>query len=164
MEVQVTAPTPEAGAQDEPHNQVLQQPSLVDLSRNASVISSSSSSSSTSDLTIQTPVRPRPIRTFSSPQRSMRSRSPASPRTPRGSRAPAYLARELGIAETEDADDQPSELRPMPAAPSRGQSRSRNSSVNGRLCSDDFEFGRILGEGSYSTVRVGVWGGAGAGC
>ncbi|KAF7792360.1 hypothetical protein EIP86_003396 [Pleurotus ostreatoroseus] len=81
----------------------------------------------------------------------MRSRSPGSPRTPRGSRAPAYLARELGISE--DGEDKPSELRPMPA-PSRGQSRSRNSSVNGRLSAEDFEFGRILGEGSYSSVML----------
>ena len=87
----------------------------------------------------------------------MRSRSPGSPRTPRGSRAPPYFARELGIAE--DGDDKPSELRPIApsAAPSRGQSRSRNSSMNGRLGADDFEFGRILGEGSYSTVRLVVF-------
>ncbi len=126
----------------------LVQPSLADLSRNASVISSSSSSSSTSDLTIHTPVRPRPIRTFSSPHRPMRSRSPQSPRTPKGSRPPAYLARELGVPEE---DDKPTELR-APPTPSRGQSRSRNSSINGRISADDFEFGRVLGEGSYSTV------------
>ena len=122
-------------------------PSLADLSRNASVISSSSSSSSISDLTVQTPVRPRPARTFSSPR--IRSKSPQSPSTPRGSKPPAYLARELGIAE-DSAEDKPTELKP-PA--SRAPSRSRNSSVNGRISASDFEFGRVLGEGSYSEVR-----------
>ncbi|GJE95514.1 kinase-like protein [Phanerochaete sordida] len=127
------------------------QPSLADLSRNASVISSSSSSSSTSDLTVQTPVRPRPTRTFTSPQRApLRSRSPQSPQTPRGSRPPQYLARELGI--DSEGHDRPGELRPP--APPRGPSRSRQSSVNARVGADDFEFGRVLGEGSYSTVML----------
>ncbi|THH00796.1 hypothetical protein EW026_g1788 [Hermanssonia centrifuga] len=80
----------------------------------------------------------------------MRSRSPQSPRTPKGSRPPAYLARELGVPEE---DDKPTELR-APPTPSRGQSRSRNSSINGRISADDFEFGRVLGEGSYSTVML----------
>ena len=31
--------------------------------------------------------------------------------------------------------------------------RSRTDSVNGRFGADDFNFGDILGEGSYSTVR-----------
>ncbi|KAI0342133.1 kinase-like protein [Trametopsis cervina] len=138
LEVQVSPGSSPAG-----------EPTLADLSRNASVISSSSDSSSTSDLTVHTPVRPRPIRTFSSPQRPLRSRSPGSPRTPRGSRPPAYLARELGIAAEED--DQPGELRaPQAAAPA--QPRSRNSSINGRISAQDFDFGRVLGEGSYSTV------------
>lgn len=142
LEVQVSVPTPEVNSDA--------QQSLADLSRNASVISSSSSSSSTSDLTVQTPVRPRPIRTFSSPQRPMRSRSPQSPLTPRGSRGPAYLARELGVSSS--PEDRPGELRPpqLPAA----QPRSRNSSVNGRISADDFDFGRVLGEGSYSTVSA----------
>ena len=34
------------------------------------------------------------------------------------------------------------------------KSKSRSSSANGRLSADDFEFGDILGEGSYSTVRL----------
>lgn len=140
LKLQVTSPSPQDG-----------QPTLADLSRNASVISSSSSSSSTSDLTIQTPVRPRPTRNFTSPQRkTVRSRSPQSPQTPRGSRPPQYLARELGIAD--GADDRTGELRPPP--PLRGPSRSRQSSVNGRISADDFEFGRVLGEGSYSTVML----------
>ena len=142
LKVQVSSPPAEVHPQDA-------QPTLADLSRNASVISSSSSSSSTSDLTVQTPVRPRPIRTFTSPQRkTVRSRSPQSPQTPRNSKPPAYLARELGIPD--DSEDKPTELRPP--APPRGQPRSRNSSVNGRISADDFEFGRVLGEGSYSTV------------
>lgn len=140
LKVQVSSPSPDTNPQHAP--------TLADLSRNASVISSSSSSSSTSDLTIQTPNPPRPIRTFSSPRRPLRSRSPQSPGTPRGSRPPAYLARELGISE--DGQDRHTELRPPPSRP---HSRSRNSSVNGRLSASDFEFGRILGEGSYSTVR-----------
>ncbi|CAL1706788.1 unnamed protein product [Somion occarium] len=129
-------------------------PSLADLSRNASVISSSSSSSSVCDLTLQTPTRPRPIRTFSSPHRPLRSRSPQSPSTPRGSKPPAYLARELGIEE--DSEDRATELKPTELKPpaSRAQSRSRNSSVNGRISANDFEFGRVLGEGSYSEVRL----------
>ncbi|KAH8093861.1 kinase-like protein [Cristinia sonorae] len=133
----------------EPHEQ-----SLADLSRNASVISSSSDSSSVSDLTVHIPVRPRPQRTFSSPQRPMRSKSPQSPTTPRGSRPPPYLARELGLAE--DSDESPTDLRPSemkPRAPSRPPSKSRNSSVNGRgVSASDFTFGRQLGQGSYSSV------------
>ncbi|KAH9940458.1 kinase-like protein [Epithele typhae] len=98
---------------------------LAELSRNASVISSSSSNSSTPDLTVHTPSRPRPLRNFSAPRTNLRSRSPQSPTTPRGSRPPAYLTRELTIP-----DEDPSPLRP-PA--SRPQSKSRNSSVNGRM-------------------------------
>lgn len=36
------------------------------------------------------------------------------------------------------------------------KSKSRSSSANGRLSADDFEFGDILGEGSYSTVMHGT--------
>ncbi|KAI0697260.1 kinase-like domain-containing protein [Cytidiella melzeri] len=144
LEVQVSSPAPDSSNQGGKH-------SLADLSRNASVISSSSDSSSTSDLTLHTPVRPRPIRTFSSPQRPLRSKSPGSPRTPRSSRAPAYLARELGIPVEED--DLPGELRP-PQMPAAVQPRSRNSSINGRISAQDFDFGRVLGEGSYSTVML----------
>lgn len=35
---------------------------------------------------------------------------------------------------------------------SRTPSKSRNSSVNGRMTVDDFEFKEELGQGSYSTV------------
>ncbi|KAI0301076.1 hypothetical protein B0F90DRAFT_1721495, partial [Multifurca ochricompacta] len=106
-------------------------PSLADLSRNASVISSSSSSSSTVSLVL--PARPRPVRTFSSP----RSRSPGGPPTPKASRPPAYITRELGIADQH------------PESPS-------GRSPNGRLSAEDFEFGDVLGEGSYSTVIHGT--------
>ncbi|KAF8494664.1 kinase-like protein [Russula emetica] len=118
-------------------------PSLADLSRNASVISSSSSSSSTTSLVL--PVRPRPVRAFSSP----RSRSPGGPPTPKASRPPAYITRELGIA------DQPYDML-SGRSRANSKSKSRSSSANGRLSAEDFEFGDILGEGSYSTVMHGT--------
>ena len=118
-------------------------PSLADLSRNASVISSESSSSSNTSLVL--PVRPRPIRTFSSP----RSRSPGGPPTPKASRPPAYITRELGIV-VQHVDA----LSGRSRANSKSKSKSRSSSANGRLSADDFEFGDVLGEGSYSTVRT----------
>ncbi|CDO69253.1 hypothetical protein BN946_scf185042.g155 [Trametes cinnabarina] len=139
LKLQVSSPSP-----DTSHPAT---PTLAELSRNASVISSSSSSSSTVDIPLQTPVRPRPLRNFSAPRTNLRSRSPQSPTTPRGSRPPAYLTRELGVP-----DDDQAPLKP-PA--SRAQSKSRNSSVNGRLTADDFEFLDELGEGSYSTVYHG---------
>ncbi|KAA1471868.1 kinase-like protein [Dentipellis sp. KUC8613] len=140
--IKIESATPTPSPEPPPHK-----PSLADLSRNTSVISSGSSSasnSSNSSLLLQTP-RPRPIRTFSSPR--YRSRSPG-PSTPRSSRPPAYLTRELGLP------DEP----PEPADSSRTQrraqskSKSRSSSANGRLSAEDFDFGEILGEGSYSTV------------
>lgn len=115
-------------------------PSLADLSRNASVISSESSSSSSTSLVL--PVRPRPIRTFSSP----RSRSPGGPPTPKASRPPAYITRELGLS-----DQHVDALSGRSRANSK--SKSRSNSANGRLSAEDFEFGDVLGEGSYSTVR-----------
>ncbi|KAF8258082.1 hypothetical protein EI94DRAFT_1816182 [Lactarius quietus] len=88
------------------------------------------------------PVRPHPTRTFSSPH----SKSPRGPPTHEASQPPAYITRELGIAEQPLAS---------PANRSRAnpKSKSRSSSENGRLGADDFEFGHLLGEGSYSTVR-----------
>ncbi|KAI0823338.1 kinase-like protein [Trametes gibbosa] len=139
LKLQVSSPSP-----DTTHPAT---PTLAELSRNASVISSSSSSSSTADLPLPTPVRPRPLRNFSAPRTNLRSRSPQSPTTPRGSRPPAYLTRELGLPD----DDQ----QPLKPPPSRAPSKSRNSSVNGRLTADDFEFLDELGEGSYSTVYHG---------
>ncbi|KAG6333363.1 hypothetical protein ID866_5728 [Astraeus odoratus] len=122
-------------------------PTLADLSRNASVISSSSDSESILDVP-RTP-RPRPTRTFSSP----RSRSPQSP-TLQTIRPPAYLTRELGIA---DHDSAPPSSRSRPHAvqtrsKSRKRSRSQNPSSNYRPSSQDFTFISTLGEGSYSSV------------
>jgi len=118
-------------------------PSLADLSRNASVISSSSSDSMSS--LILNNSRPRPARTFSSP----RATSPqvASRNT---SRPPSYLTGGLGRRDdhlngTSAADTT------RGAAGARSQSRNR--SINGRFSAQDFEFGEELGEGSYSTVR-----------
>ncbi|KAF9648600.1 kinase-like protein [Thelephora ganbajun] len=136
IQIQLTQPSPEQSAATTP--------TLADLSRNASVISTSSSSSSSSSLVM--PVRPRPIRTFSSP----RSRSPHTPATPRATRPPQYLSKELGLP---DSDEDPRHS-PSRGAQSRAHSRtrSRTNSVNGRFGADDFNFGDILGEGSYSTV------------
>ncbi|KAJ7594723.1 kinase-like protein [Mycena floridula] len=110
--------------------------SLASLSRNASVISTSSSDSGVS-LGSPTAIilpRPRPIRTFSSPRAS----SPQSPVT-RGSRPPSYLTKELGVSpDTKDT------LRA--ASKARSKSRGRN------VCIDDFKVGETLGDGSYSTV------------
>ncbi|KAK7035252.1 serine/threonine protein kinase [Paramarasmius palmivorus] len=127
LKVDVTNPSPDAS-----HS------ALVDLSRNASVISTSSSEVSTNGeptSTLLATPRPRPVRTFSSP----RSRSPASP-SPRSSRPPAYLPKELTIA-----NDSP---HSRAASKTRSKSRGRNS----MLSLDDFEFGETIGEGSYSTV------------
>ncbi|KAJ7119473.1 kinase-like domain-containing protein [Mycena epipterygia] len=77
-----------------------------------------------------TPPRPRRIRTFSVP----RSRSPES--TTRASRPrPTHLSRELGYTE------------PSPAP---------SSLSNGRPSLRDFQLGATLGEGSYSTVKLGT--------
>ncbi|KAJ4000033.1 kinase-like protein [Lentinula boryana] len=115
--------------------------SLAALSRNTSVISSSSSSDSVADNDLRllaTPVRPRPLRTFSSPRSASPSTSPSSPisRTPR---PPSYLTKELGVA-----DDLP---KSRAASKGRSKSRARNE-----LSIDEFDIGETLGEGSYSTV------------
>ncbi|KAJ3713381.1 kinase-like protein [Lentinula raphanica] len=114
--------------------------SLAALSRNASVISSSSSSDSVADndpRLLATPVRPRPLRTFSSPRSASPTTSPSSPisRTPR---PPSYLTRELGVA-----DELP---KSRAASKARSKSRARELSI------DEFDIGETLGEGSYSTV------------
>lgn len=107
---------------------------LSALSRNASVISTSSSDSGAASLLLTTP-RPRPARTFSAP----RSQSPRS-RTPHSSVPPSYLAQELGISA--------GARTVISTAKSRSKSRSRNVAAT----ADDFKFGPLLGEGSYSTV------------
>lgn len=115
-------------------------PTLADLSRNASVISSSSDSESVNE--VPTTPRPRPTRTFSSP----RSRSPHSPPTVR---APSYLTRELVVS---DREPRSRSLAPHTRSKSRRRSRSQNPSANSRPSPQDFSFLSTLGEGSYSTV------------
>ncbi|KAJ7675110.1 kinase-like domain-containing protein [Mycena rosella] len=109
---------------------------LADLSRNASVISTSSTDS---EQEVTPPPRPRPIRTFSAP----RSRSPQSPTTRGASRPPpSYLSRELGYTE--------------PSPPLLSVPNGRPTSVPqppGKPSLRDFQFGSTLGEGSYSTVN-----------
>lgn len=122
-------------------------PTLVDLSRNASVISSSSETDIPSDL--PAPSRPRPARTFSSP----RSQSPQS-RTATPSRPPNYLTRELGVSSHSQPDPAQAQQQTKERSKSRKRSReaSRARSANGRLGAQEFSFGDTLGEGSYSTV------------
>ncbi|KAF7315338.1 Protein kinase domain-containing protein [Mycena indigotica] len=109
-----------------PPSLVTEKPSIADLSRSSSVISSSTDESEPEQLI---PPRPRPVRTFSAP----RSRSPGSPTVRATSKPPpSYLSRELGYS---DGASQPS--RP-PGKPSL----------------HDFQFGITLGEGSYSTVKL----------
>lgn len=117
-------------------------PTLADLSRNASVISTSSSSDS---LLLKTP-RPRPIRTFSSP-RSKSSRSSS----PRNTKLPSYLTRDLGLGDVHKSSQAVEQNIPFQKTP-----KSRNPSLNGRLSTNDFKFGATLGEGSYSTVSFSV--------
>ncbi|KAH7909106.1 kinase-like protein [Hygrophoropsis aurantiaca] len=120
-------------------------PTLADLSRNASVISSSSDSESAPPHTLLKSPRPRPMRTFSSP----RSTSPQSP-TSTPARPPAYLTRELAA---NDENSTPTLTAAAQArSKSRNRSKSQNRSANSRLSAADFAFGETLGEGSYSTV------------
>ncbi|KAJ7287363.1 kinase-like protein [Mycena rebaudengoi] len=111
-------------------------PSLADLSRNASVISTTSTDSG-SEQELAPPPR---VRAFSAP----RSRSPQSPTVRGTSRPPpSYLSRELGY----------SEPPPPPQVPSNGKPSSKPP---GRPTLQDFQFGSTLGEGSYSTVKHGT--------
>ncbi|KAK0455401.1 kinase-like domain-containing protein [Desarmillaria tabescens] len=110
--------------------------SLADLSRRASVISTSSSDAGQVSPVLTTP-RPRPIRTFSAP----RSASPL-PATPRASRPPSYLTRDLAVS-TETP-----EPRKGSRSTSRAPSKSRGPTI------EDFTVGETLGEGSYSTFKV----------
>ncbi|KAG1838183.1 kinase-like domain-containing protein [Suillus subalutaceus] len=114
--VQVTAPT--------------FPPTLVDLSRNASVISSSSETDLPSDL--PTSPRPRPARTFSSHVRKAHISSHTQP-------DPAHA-------------QQQTKERSKSRKRSREASRAR--SANGRLGAQEFSFGETLGEGSYSTDKM----------
>ncbi|KAH7888305.1 kinase-like protein [Phlebopus sp. FC_14] len=123
-------------------------PTLADLSRNASVISSSSDSESNPSILLKTP-RPRPTRTFSSP----RSRSPHSSTSQSVRPPPAYLTRELGLTD-ENRDVVPETVSRVAQARSKSRKRSgsRNPSANTRISAQDFIFAETLGEGSYSTV------------
>ncbi|CEL61527.1 3-phosphoinositide dependent protein kinase-1 [Rhizoctonia solani AG-1 IB] len=119
---------------------------LAQLSRNASVISTSSSSSASS-LVNTPPTRPRPLRQFSyqppsrprSPtDQSSRARSPSrppvSPSTPRGSRAPppVWVPRELGRADSDDSDSELPALAP-PSSRRGSESRMRVQSRKGSV-------------------------------
>ncbi|KIO22251.1 hypothetical protein M407DRAFT_79414, partial [Tulasnella calospora MUT 4182] len=148
---------------------------LVALSRNASVISTSSSSSSSSSVTA--PVKPRPIRTFSRDSiTTARARSPPysgyprSPTTPtRGTPIPAaYLPRALSPDPLRPGTSPPTPAASRPASragsrqPSRApNNRSRSNSTvqlqqQRALTADDFDFGEMLGTGSYSSVMAAV--------
>lgn len=109
---------------------------LAALSRNASVISTSSSDSDAPNL-LRTP-RSRPPRAFSSP----RSKSPHST-SPRASKPPSYLARELGYEE-------PVKVAQLDITTLKARSKSRTRSAG--VTAEDFQFGATLGEGSYSRV------------
>ncbi|KAJ7019804.1 kinase-like domain-containing protein [Mycena alexandri] len=107
---------------------MLHEPTLDVLSRNASVINADSEPEPEG---LAPP--PRRIRTFSGP------RSP--PRSPASVAArphPAHLSRELGYEEP-------------PASPSLLNASSRPS---GKPSLRDFQFGKTLGEGAYSTVKL----------
>lgn len=121
-------------------------PTLAALSRNASVISTSSSDSSPS----LAPPRPRQLRSFNSP----RSRSPGNP-SPRSQKPPAYLAAEM-INNEEDSETVNAKVAASRAR-SRARSRSRNPPPEIRVDARDFTFGEILGEGSYSTASPQIY-------
>lgn len=120
-------------------------PTLVDLSRNASVISSSSETDIPSES--QKSSRPRPARTFSSP----RSQSPQS-RTATPSKPPTYLTRELGVSSRQEPPQPQQQTKERSKSRKRSREASRARSANGRLGAQEFTFGDTLGEGSYSTV------------
>ncbi|KAJ7439317.1 kinase-like domain-containing protein, partial [Mycena latifolia] len=107
---------------------------LGDLSRNASVMSSSNTDSEEE----LAPPRPRPMRTFSAP------RSPQSPTT-RGASGlpPSDLSHKLVYTE------------PSPPPPPASNGKPNSKSL-GKPSLQDFQFGVILGEGSYSTVKLGT--------
>jgi 3-phosphoinositide dependent protein kinase-1 len=145
-------------------------PTLAELSRNASVISSSSESELASP--VDPPSRPKPLRlgpnaststsTTNSSTNTTRPVSPSShnqhpngPPTPRAARPPVHL----GFHNTNEDGGGPSTQPNSPQrsrAPSRQRAQGRSASQNGRgvgVSYADFAFGDILGEGSYSTVR-----------
>ncbi|KAJ7485261.1 kinase-like domain-containing protein [Mycena latifolia] len=116
------------------HTAAPPQKTLVDLSKNVSVMSNNSTDSEEE----LTPPRPRPMRTFSAP------RSPQSPTT-RGASGPppSDLSHELVYTE------------PSPPPPPASNGKPNSKSL-GKPSLQDFQFGVILGEGSYSTVKLGT--------
>jgi len=158
--------------------------SSSELSRNASVISTtslSSASSSSSVSLIQPPTRPRPIRTYTGPQaRNVPELPTSTPTTPRQSvMDPEYLnvsnsgatvgipscglpgasiaaattsAPMLGMhhpsPSTAVSYSHPASARST--SPIRPPTRSRQPS--GLNTPQNYVFGRVIGEGSYSTV------------
>ncbi|KAG9018592.1 pkb-activating kinase-like protein [Tulasnella sp. 427] len=150
---------------------------LATLSRNASVISTSSSSSSSSSITPPV-VRPRPIRTFSRDSTTTaRARSPPHNGYPRSPTTPtrsvpisaAYLPRALSPDPLRPGTSPPTPTASRPASragsrqpsrPPNSRSRSNSNVVQQQqqraLTADDFDFGEILGSGSYSSVMAGV--------
>lgn len=138
-------------------------PSLAEISRNTSVISSSSSSSSSSSTSslvsnsdktqkFLLPVPARPSRTFAAPSRAFdfaQSQSQAH-------LLPGYIKRELGISTIVSSAPSSSPLRDpdINGAPTYLPNSGLQKKATGpRLNSpQDFEFGDILGHGSYSTV------------
>jgi 3-phosphoinositide dependent protein kinase-1 len=141
---------------------VLARPTLAELSRNASVISSSSESEFAPDADDdeQAARPPRAPALRLGPAALERPTSPsalsAGPATPRSARPPPVHLRD----DTGGASVGPS----VPPSPQRSRAASRvragrSASANGGERSKgvsyaDFEFGDVLGEGSYSTVRA----------
>ncbi len=155
-------PTAHAPHHHREHSQPIN--AMAALSRNASVISSDSSSSSSSS--ILPPIRPaRPPRTFSNhSQSTARARSPPSNGYPRSPTTPTRLpAALLPRALSPDANVLSGPSTPVGSRPpSRGPGgrpqpiRSRSDSGSAvhqkGITETDFEFGDILGSGSYSSV------------
>ncbi|KAH8828527.1 kinase-like protein [Flagelloscypha sp. PMI_526] len=104
-------------------------PTLADLSRAASTVSTSSSDEAS--VFIQPPRRP--LRSFNAP-------SPSPARSP--ARVAPHITRDLAVA-----DPEPDNTPTSSPVKTNNRSRSRNLAPT----ADDFEFGDTLGEGSFST-------------
>ena len=165
---------------------IVNAPSSAELSRNASVISTtsaSSASSSSSASLIQPPTRPRPIRTYTGPQaRNVPELPTSSPTTPRQSVMNLEYLNVAnngaivgipggGLPGTSTAAPTTStpmlEIRhfsPSKAVSSSQPASARSTSPNGRPTHSrqpsglntpqNYAFGRVIGEGSYSTVCI----------
>ncbi|GJJ06133.1 hypothetical protein Clacol_000322 [Clathrus columnatus] len=102
---------------------------LIALSQNTSAISSSSSNSSSSSLLLNNPHLSR-IRTFSSPR---------------------TLSLEKSASQTRGRGNNESNRNESP------RKATASSTPGPRVSRDDFEFGEVLGEGSYSTVMTALF-------